>query len=372
MNDYDRTTWQQIKRLDFVGYILFTASFTVFLLGLSWAGENGHAWRSASVVAPIVLGAVGFIAAFLYDFLVFNHDKGRALFPKELFQLYREFTITLVSVFVTGMIYNSMAGLIPQATLFIFTNDPVELGVVLLPYGMGQFVASAIVPLFLHRTKKPKVYIVVTLAVQGLFVALYVYGVSFHRAAWMAFTFFGQACFGLITVCTSLNASLHVKQSELGIALGLFGTFRSMGGSVGNVIFNAILRNTVDNDLGPSIAKSAISHGFSGSLAQLIPGVSNYALGIPDAFASIKGVTPAIEQATLLAFRQTYARAFRIVFYSTIPFSVIAVIAAFFIADSSQYMTNHLHVRLTKKALKQVVVQTTTDDFDLEKTEDHE
>ena len=351
MQDYDRTRWQQFLRLDFGGYALYTASLTALLLGLSWGGSAGHPWNSASVVAPIVLGALGLIGVFFYDFVIFK-DKGRPIFPKDLFQQYREFTVSLVSVFVAGMVYFSMSGLLPQATLFVYTSDPLELGKLLLPYGFGQFVASALILLFLHRTKNPKRYLIVALAVQLVFTALYAYGISFHRSAWITFMFFGQGCFGLVTVVTNLNVSLHVRPSELGIAAGLLGTFRSFGGSVGNVLFNTILHTTVDKHLGPNIAVAAISHGFKGDLSQLIPAVIETATGIPDAFASVKGITPAIEQAALLALKQTYAQAFRIVFYSTIPFAVIALVAAFFVADGSRYMTNHVQTRLAKDISK--------------------
>ena len=351
MQDYDRTRWEQFLRLDFGGYVLYTASLTAFLLGLSWGGSAGHPWNSASVVAPIVLGALGLVAVFFYDFVIFQ-DRGRPIFPKDLFQQYREFTVSLVCVFVAGMVYFSMSGLIPQATLFVYTSDPLELGKLLLTYGFGQFVASAVIPLFLHRTKNPKRYLIITLAVQLVFTALYAYGVSFHRSAWVAFVFFGQGCFGLITVVTNLNLSLQVRPSELGIATGLLGTFRSCGGSVGNVIFNAILRNTVDKHLGPDIVEAAMSHGFKGNLSQLVPAVIEAATGIPQELTSVKGITPEIEQATSFALKQSYAQAFRIVFYSTIPFGVVAMIAAFFVADGSRYMTNHVQTHLAKDITK--------------------
>lgn len=168
----------------------------------------------------------------------------------------------------------------------------------------------------------------------------------------MAFMFFGQGCFGLITVVTNLNISLHVRPSELGIAAGLLGTFRSCGGSVGNVVFNTVLRTSVDKHSGPNIAAAAISHGFDGDVAQLIPTAIKTATGVPGAFAVVRGITPAIEEASLLALRQTYTQGFRTVFYSTIPFGVVALIAAFFVADGSRYMTNHVQTRLAKDITK--------------------
>jgi len=126
-----------------------------------------------------------------------------------------------------------MTGLLPQGTLYVYTNDPFEIGVMFLPNGFGQLFTTAIMPLFLHYTKRPKYYIIVALVVQTLFNALYAYGISFHKSAWIAFQFFGQGCFGLITIVTVMNVGLHVRPSELGVAVGLLGTFRSMEAVLG-------------------------------------------------------------------------------------------------------------------------------------------
>jgi hypothetical protein len=69
---------------------------------------------------------------------------------------------------------------------------------------------------------------------------------------------------------------------------------------------------------------------------------------VPFALAKLEGLTSAVETATLAAFREAYIYAFRMVFYSTIPLGVIALIAALFVTDSMNYMTNHTHVRLIK------------------------
>lgn len=354
-NDYDKTRWQEFLELDFVGIILYSGGLTSFLLGISWAGTATHSWRSVSVIAPIILGGLSFIACFVYDFVVLGAKKGRhALFPRDLLARFRQYTVSLVVLFVAGMVYYSMAGLLPEATLFVFTNQPIQIGIMMLPNGFGSFLTCCIVPLFIHRTKRPKAYIVAAATVQVVFTALYVYGVAgagAHKAAWMAFQFFGQACFSLLTLTTILNASLHVRPSELGVAVGLLGTFRSMGGSVGTTVFNTILTSAATSQVPTRIIAAALARDFTGDLKTLIPAVYDAALGVPGAFADLHGVTPAVQQATLAAFHAGYASAFQRVFYSTIPFGVVALVAACLIEDSSQYMTNHVHTRLVRDVI---------------------
>ncbi len=96
--DFQKSRWQQIKEVDYVGFALYTGGLTVFLIGLTWAGTAGHPWKSASVIAPIIVGLLTLVACFIYDFTV----PKQPFFPLSLFRQVREFTVLLVVVFVAG------------------------------------------------------------------------------------------------------------------------------------------------------------------------------------------------------------------------------------------------------------------------------
>ena len=96
--DHEKTRWQEVKQLDIVGFALYTAGLTTFLVGLTWAGQANHPWRSVSVIAPIILGFCGLVACFAYDFTL----ASRPLFPLEVFRKVRDFTVLLGIVFVAG------------------------------------------------------------------------------------------------------------------------------------------------------------------------------------------------------------------------------------------------------------------------------
>ena len=51
--------------MDFVGLVLFSGGLAVFLIGLSW-GSGSYSWKSAHVIATIVVGAIGLILFVLY------------------------------------------------------------------------------------------------------------------------------------------------------------------------------------------------------------------------------------------------------------------------------------------------------------------
>jgi hypothetical protein len=168
-HDFDKTRWQEIKELDYIGVILYTSGLTVFVLGLTWAGATAYPWSSASVIAPIVLGVCTLAACFAYDFILAK----RPFFPARLFSKLREFTVLLVVVFVSGMCYYSMAALLPQGALYMYTQNPIEIGVISLPGGLGQVLGGFILPSLAHRIKHIKTQIIIALEIQTLFIGIY-------------------------------------------------------------------------------------------------------------------------------------------------------------------------------------------------------
>jgi hypothetical protein len=137
-----------------------------------------------------------------------------------------------------------------------------------------------------------------------------------------------------------VTAGVNVPLRDLGIATGIIGTFRNTGGAVGIAISGTIRNSVVGSQLGARITEAALANGFPASgLAELIPTVQLAVLGEPASLLALPGVTPAVESATIAAFKGAYAYAFQRVFLSTIPFGVIATITVIFVKESSQYLT---------------------------------
>jgi hypothetical protein len=64
--DDHKTKLQLLKEIDYVGLILFTAACLLLLLGLNWGGGQ-HPWKSAWVIAPIVVSGGCFLALGLWE-----------------------------------------------------------------------------------------------------------------------------------------------------------------------------------------------------------------------------------------------------------------------------------------------------------------
>jgi hypothetical protein len=193
----------------------------------------------------------------------------------------------------------------------------------------------------------------VALVIQTAFTAALAGVIPNNRAGWSALQAFAVGPFALVTLACYIIAGLNVPLRYLGLASGLIGTFRSMGGSVGNAIFNTILNGVVNRDLGPTIAAAALRNGVEAAeLEKVIPATIEAAVGVPGSFAALD-ISAATQEALIAAFRQVYARAFRYVFYSTIPFGVLAIVLAALIRDPSMYLTNHTAIRIDNKGVLQ-------------------
>lgn len=348
--DYDKTRFQQFWELDWIGMTLYTGGLKVFLIGLSWAGTPGFPWKSVAVILPIVLGAIIFILCFAYDWTIAKNP----FFPYSLFSKVREFSLLLVGLFVAGMIFFSMASILPQTTTYVFDSNSIHIGLIQLPNGFGQLIGGALIPAFMHKIKYIRWQLVAALAIQTIFTAAYAATIPDHKAAWMALQLFGSICFSWATLCCYVTAGVNVPLRDLGIATGIIGTFRNTGGAVGIAIFGTIRNSVLSSQLAPRVTKAALANGFPLSgLQELVPAVQEAVLGKPLALRALAGVTPAVESATITAFKSAYAYAFQRVFLSSIPFGVIATATVIFVKECSQYLTNHTAVRLERDHLRE-------------------
>lgn len=225
--DFDRTRWQEIKEIDYIGCLLYTAGVVLFLVGLTGAGTE-NPWRSVRVLVPLIVGALSLIGCFAYDFTLAKQP----LFPLQLFTQVREYVLLLVIIFVAGMMFHAFAALLPQGTLYMFTNDPVEIGIVALPNGISQLFFGGLLTLVMGKIGHLRLQLIVLLTLQTLFIALLAAVIPDNKPAWMAFQFFAVGPFTLLTLVCYVIAGLNVPLRNLGLASGLIGTFRSAGGSV--------------------------------------------------------------------------------------------------------------------------------------------
>ncbi|KAK2015152.1 major facilitator superfamily transporter [Colletotrichum eremochloae] len=346
--DFDKTRIQQLKDIDWIGLFLFTSGLAAALIGLTWGGTPAHPWNSAGAIASIVIGLAVLAFGFFYDFKIAAHP----MFPLKLFMMFRRYSVLLIVIFVSGMNFYAMSALLPQGFLYMFTTNGIRIGVLSLPNTLMIGFTGVLAPLIAHKIGYIKWQLVIGMALQAIFIAAS--AATVYPNMKLAYAFvpaIGVPMFVWVTILSYSIASLHVPHSNLGVAMGLIGTFRSAGGAVGNAIFNTIFQENFRMFAADMIANTAISKGLNpADLDLIIPAAIEFNMGNHRALLNIPGITPEIQEALKTAVRSGAGHAFKVVFYVTIPFSVVALLCSLVVEDPSPYMTNHIQFAMEDQA----------------------
>lgn len=215
---------------------------------------------------------------------------------------------------------------------------------------MGQLVGGVIIPGLVHYIKYVQYQLTFAVFMQTLFFGLAALITPTNLNWLMACQFLAMLPFGWITLNCYTAASLNVPQRDLGVAIGLIGTFRSVGGSIGSVIFSSIFDQIAQKQVANRIAATAANAGISAdTIPKLIVSARLTLLGVPGQAAAFSNVPASVFNACVTTARYGYAYGFRITWLASIPFGVVATICAMSVRDPSKYFTNHVEIHLEEK-----------------------
>lgn len=134
-------------------------------------------------------------------------------------------------------------------------------------------------------------------------------------------------------------------QNDIGTAVGLAGCIRNTISTIGTAVYTVILSNRLAQTIPAEVPPALISAGLPESSVSLF--LKAYASGSA-ALADVPGINATIIQIGTMAYKQASADAYRTVFLSTIAFSGVAIIFAFFTADGTKRMTRDVAATLHK------------------------
>jgi hypothetical protein len=129
------TQKQKLRQLDWVGYALLTVGIVLFSMGLVWS-DNPYSWRNADILAPFVIETVILIGLGVHQ-TFFKRD---GMFHHGLFKKDRNFTVSLICVFIEGMGYFAANAFFPLEISVLFQIDHIRVD---LRYSITFFSAIA-------------------------------------------------------------------------------------------------------------------------------------------------------------------------------------------------------------------------------------
>lgn len=142
------TRREVLKRVDFIGGFLSIGGLLLFMSGIQWGGYQ-YKWTSAHVLAPIILGAVMFIAFVFYEMKFAKYP----MFPRAIANEPRILLLTLVITFISGSNFFSVLLFWPTQSYNVYGHGAWEVGRRNLCLGFPILAGACIVLVLLSWTK---------------------------------------------------------------------------------------------------------------------------------------------------------------------------------------------------------------------------
>jgi hypothetical protein len=159
------------------------------------------------------------------------------------------------------------------------------------------------------------------------------------RARATALLFLGTFFIGWADGVAQIMCGIDIAdQKDIGVACGMMGTIRASFGAGCAAIYSTILTNELSSKVPGQVIPAILDAGLpKGSATQFLQALTS---GNVTMLQEVKGVTATIIQDGSSALKQASADSYQVVFFSSIAFSVLAFVCAFFTADVDKYLTN--------------------------------
>ncbi|KAK0890200.1 hypothetical protein LTR57_025187 [Friedmanniomyces endolithicus] len=314
----------------------------LFMMGMQWGGYQ-YPWGSAHVLAPLIIGVVLLVGFFLWEAKFAKHP----MFPKRLRQDPRILGPTLIITFISGANFFSILMFWPTQAFNVYGHDPVGVGIRGIPVGFSILAGCCIVLWLLStfRGHNRELLIVSSIPMTAGCGALAIGRVDNLYQMWGLLIVAGLGI-GDIVVPASIITTIICPDDLIATIAALTLAIRVIGGSIRYcVYYNVFISKFVPaaiyyiggamelnlNITNPHVIKEAI--GITGT--SLLP--------LLDELPGIKGV-PGAYDLVVLAGQMAYAEAYKYVYYLSIAFGGVSIIAAYFLGDISKYMDDHVAV----------------------------
>ncbi|OAL45210.1 MFS general substrate transporter [Pyrenochaeta sp. DS3sAY3a] len=339
-SEYQRMTWKEIIwACDPIGCFLLVTSATLLLLSLNWAG-GAYPWSNPHVYAPLTVGLVVLLAFCGYEW------KGRTdgMVAHVFFSSGPNFWLSTAAFTIEGWIFYSIVNAItPQIILNLgFEDNPWSISIRQLSFQVTVLVTAFVVSWYSTKFKDLKTPVVATFGVMLISTICY----ACIRPSWNApqivfSVLVGIGCGGpltLLVACVQFTA----PHAYLSTATGLAFSARAIGGAFGTAVIYAIINSRLASHYATDVASAAIAAGLPvSSIGDLLKSMAG-ATATTARGQGVPGANEAIMQAAWDASHWSYARAYRLGWWSVVPFVALATIGCACMKGVRELMTERV------------------------------
>jgi hypothetical protein len=263
----------QLKRVDWIGSVIFIGSTTGILIPISWGGTQ-YAWSSWRTLVPLIIGLAGLVAFVPYELYVAQE-------PMVRFSIFRNWTAraAYMQTFIHGIILWSLLYYMPIYFEAVKDMSPILTGVALFPETFTVAPASIVVGVLTSITGKYRwaLWTGWTLTTVGMGL-LYLQGPHTSTVAWVFLNLVPGLGTGMLFAGMGIAIPAAAAPEDMAHAVAFFSFFRAFGQGVGVAVSGTIFQNSIVKKLKayPLLAPLAKQYGRDAAgLVQVIKGMEH-------------------------------------------------------------------------------------------------
>lgn len=311
----------------------------MFITGLQYGGYQAP-WTSATTLAPLIIGIVLIVAFCVYEAFV----PEVPMVPAAIFKGQRVVLMAYIIVFIAGVQFYSILGFFPLALEKVWPSSPEISGFRGLWYPLAILVGACVVSYAMSYTRGHVMpMFVISSCLMTAFSGALVTATPFNVGQSIAFATLCSLGIGGVIV-PSLTLALYACPDEyIGTTAALSLAVRFLGGSIGTTIYFNIFNSALMTNFPAYVVPAVIQAGLP--ISSVEPFVAALAVD-PAAAMQVPGVTMEILQVGGLQAQWAVAQSLDGVWYASIAFGAVGIIASCFIPNIRQFMTNRVAVDL--------------------------
>ncbi|KAF7513293.1 hypothetical protein GJ744_009714 [Endocarpon pusillum] len=220
----DQSFRSKLRRLDWMGMLLFAVGSTTFSLPLSWAGSM-YPWSSWRTIVPLIFGAI-----IIVSFGIYEARPVEPIFPYRLFQNITAVT-TIIGATIHGIILYSIMLYAPLFFQAVMLQAPFKSAISVLPASVSIIVFSIFSAIAVEVLRRYRWVVISSWVFSAVGIGI---GVGTH--------------FTVLTI--PMQASL-ARVDDMGLAAGIIVCFRLFGALIGLAICASVFNNIFEQQIQP-------------------------------------------------------------------------------------------------------------------------
>lgn len=271
----DQSFRSKLRRLDWMGMLLFAVGSTAFSVPLSWAGSM-YPWSSWRTIVPLIMGAI-----IIVGFGIYEARPVEPIFPYRLFQNITAVT-TIIGATIHGMILYSIMLYAPLFFQAVMLEAPLKSALSVLPASVSIIVFSVFSAIAVELLRRYRWVVISNWVFSTVGIGMWS---LWGRDSSLVLKASVQVLAGIgvgthFTVLTiPMQASL-ARIDDMGVAAGIVVCFRLFGALIGLAICASVFNNTFEQQipsLGPLPPAMAVLKDAREAIA-FIPALRSLAL----------------------------------------------------------------------------------------------